>query len=140
MGKRYQDIVSGYAPLVRDAGQEISDAQIERAGQISVLLLHGCPEADLKADQRVIDEAIRLVEEEGAIHASSQNRFNGIAQDEINAVIHSATLVVAEREIERKKPFDTANLGDVMIKTMQELFRGKQAVRASSKSAAGFQR
>ena len=104
------------------------------------MLLHGCPEADLKADQRVIDEAVRLIEEEGAIHASRQNLFNSIAKDEINAVIHSATLVVAEREIERKKPFDTGHLGDVMIKTMQELFRGEQSVRANSKSAASFQR
>lgn len=132
VSKQYQEVVKPYRVLL---DKDISAQQIGRSSEIQEMVVQ---------NERVIDEAYRLVEEEGWIPISGKKvtdeKLQSMGRDEVLALINAATLMLAEQEKGRGKSFLDEELSDLMIVAMNELYKGKLKIWRHETVQSSFQR
>lgn len=132
VSKQYQEVVKPYRVLL---DKDISAQQIGRSSEIQEMVAQ---------NERVIDEAYRLVEEEGWIPISGKKltdeKLQSMGRDEVLALINAATLMLAEQEKGRGKSFLDEELSDLMIVAMNELYKGKLKIWRHETVQSSFQR
>jgi hypothetical protein len=125
----YREIIENYRPLTRDNEEKATPKrQIKRAYEI----LEKFSDPDFETNP-ILKEAVRLVEEEGFVRPRGKRLTKSYkmryANGEMNALMEVAAFVVAEIEEENGgKELSEENLVLAMIKAMQELCVGKNAI------------
>jgi len=149
VSKHYLDIIENYRPLVRDSKDvsslKMNPALIERAYELCEAVTPQSRDGKASDDHcPVYTHAVGLINthgvyvDVGTAKSLSHDYVQRCAMDEVNALVYTACIVVTELEHENGHPFRPENMDKMIIKAMDELLAGKEAIQAKQREAGSI--